>query len=56
MSKTTRQAKRFIEETRASIDDEDICHDMTQTEWCQLVERLCKLAEEYIWLREESES
>lgn len=52
----TTQAKALIRATRAALEDEDACHDRTETEWSQLVTELCDLAAEYVWLREESES
>lgn len=52
---TTTQANAYIAQVRANLLDEDWMHDMTETEWRDLVAALCDLAAEYVWLREEAE-
>lgn len=53
---TTAVAKALLADIRASLRDQNVCHDRSETDWILLVEQLCDIADEFVWYREEAES
>ena len=51
---TTQEARTLVNKMRENLHDEDWVHD--QDNWPQVVRTLVNALDEFVWLREESES